>query len=282
LRASGAAADAGIAQGDLLIEMNGSPITSGPQFNEVWNATAGRIITVKVIHSGEETPVTIAFETGAPSDLSGDRDDPITYFLRARGADLDGPLQPRIDDYTRAIELAPDFDLAYLYRGQLRYRQNDYEGAMADYDQALALNPWVGEAWVLIAEVRLGNDLLVAPPLGEFALNEALKAYECDGAFEGFNVDCSRTLAVLAHVLHMTGRNAQAIEAAHQALRFWDAEPHPYFALAWGFVFTQQYAEADAAARAYLEYDENLQFEPHADEMRGIIDMLEDDLAAAP
>ena len=44
-----------------------------------------------------------------------------------------------IQDYSQTISLRPDFIQAYHYRGIARFRMNDLEGALKDYNEALRL-----------------------------------------------------------------------------------------------------------------------------------------------
>ena len=55
---------------------------------------------------------------------------------QARG-DWDGA----IADYTQAIALKPKFALAYDARGLARQAKGDWDSAIADYDQAIQFNP---------------------------------------------------------------------------------------------------------------------------------------------
>jgi len=47
--------------------------------------------------------------------------------------------QGAIGDYTKAIEIFADFDLAYLNRGLVKIRIEDYYGAIADYNKAIEI-----------------------------------------------------------------------------------------------------------------------------------------------
>ena len=44
-------------------------------------------------------------------------------------------------DYNKAIELNPDYLFAYMERGYLKYALEDYRGAIADYTKAIELRP---------------------------------------------------------------------------------------------------------------------------------------------
>ena len=61
---------------------------------------------------------------------------------RASG-DLDGA----IADYTKAIEISPQYAAAYVNRGVARKTKGDLDGAIADYDKALSMNPRLKEAY---------------------------------------------------------------------------------------------------------------------------------------
>ena len=51
-----------------------------------------------------------------------------------------------IADYTQAIQLKPDYTIAYYNRGIARYRTGDKQGAIEDYTQAIELNKDWGNA----------------------------------------------------------------------------------------------------------------------------------------
>jgi len=49
--------------------------------------------------------------------------------------------QGAIDDYTQAIRIAPNYALAYYNRGNAKYKLQDYQGAVDDYTEAININP---------------------------------------------------------------------------------------------------------------------------------------------
>ena len=46
-----------------------------------------------------------------------------------------------IADYTKAIELKPDFGEAYIFRGAAKFRLEDYRGAIVDFTKAIEFKP---------------------------------------------------------------------------------------------------------------------------------------------
>ncbi len=46
-----------------------------------------------------------------------------------------------IDDYNKAIELYPNYAIAYYNRGGAKYDLQDYAGAIEDYNKAIELDP---------------------------------------------------------------------------------------------------------------------------------------------
>ena len=58
-------------------------------------------------------------------------------FTKSKKGDLDGALA----DCDKAIELNPDYAVAYNNRGIAKWHKGDLVGALADYDKAIELNP---------------------------------------------------------------------------------------------------------------------------------------------
>lgn len=80
------------------------------------------------------------------------------YYLRASVKENFKDYQGAVADYTQAIALSGNMtDFSYHGRGKLKhYQLNDYQGALADYNQAIALNPqW--EAPQKDRQILLGN-----------------------------------------------------------------------------------------------------------------------------
>ena len=150
------------------------------------------------------------------------RDDPRTPRRTAEAADTpawaalnnrgnnrqeSGDIEGAIDDFTAAIELAPDEIAPRYNRGNARSLEGDLDGAIADYSDAIALDPTFapafqrrgltrqrkGDAAAALADldeaVRLAPDEPSA--LGERA---ALRALRAD--FEGAVRDCELALSI--------------------------------------------------------------------------------------
>lgn len=63
------------------------------------------------------------------------------YYTEGEGKFINQDYEGAIKDYSQAIELNPDHVEAYYNRGLAKHFLEDYEGAIADYDKALTLNP---------------------------------------------------------------------------------------------------------------------------------------------
>ena len=63
----------------------------------------------------------------------------------------------KIADYNEAIRLNPQYDFAYNNRGFARYRVGETDGAMADYNEAIRLNPQLAIAYVNRGNAHYAN-----------------------------------------------------------------------------------------------------------------------------
>ena len=88
-----------------------------------------------------------------------------------------------IDDFTKAIKLKPDYENAYIWRGEEKYKISDYEGAISDYQFALELNQENSEVFLNLgkAKFKLGkldealSDLKMATALGNKKSQQLIK-----------------------------------------------------------------------------------------------------------
>lgn len=68
-----------------------------------------------------------------------------------------GDFRGAIDDYTAALQINPNFSLAYNNRGNARSRLKDYQGAINDFTQAIQINRNWGNLGIASAYNNRGN-----------------------------------------------------------------------------------------------------------------------------
>ena len=63
-----------------------------------------------------------------------------------------------IADFTKAIELNPNYADAYYNRGVVKQNLIDYDGAITDYNKTIELNPFSSQAFAMLGSIyyRLG------------------------------------------------------------------------------------------------------------------------------
>ena len=249
LRVSGSAEDAGLRQGDLMIEMNGILITSGSQFTIVFDNSDRRDFKFRVIRSGYEEPLTFHVTLGpSAGPFKEDPDDPFFYYLRAKGDTERLHVERDIADYSRAIELAPHFDLAYLYRGLLYDELGDHASALRDYVKAIELSPDLGEAYSILAYSLNPDDIDGAVS----NIRKAIQLHECEGGFVKYNVDCAVAYSLVARLEGYSDLRV-TMDVANQAIEFFPGLPDPYFELANAYELLGEMDRAREYAKRYLE-----------------------------
>jgi tetratricopeptide (TPR) repeat protein len=67
--------------------------------------------------------------------------DAAAYTQRGNEKSDNGDFEGAIDDYTKAIEIAPDIDYYYCRRGELKVKLKFYKEAIDDYTKAIELSP---------------------------------------------------------------------------------------------------------------------------------------------
>ena len=73
--------------------------------------------------------------------LDLDKNSNRAYFYRGNAKNASGDHTGAISDYTKAIQLKPDFIVAYYNRGNTKIALKDYTGAISDFTKAIQLEP---------------------------------------------------------------------------------------------------------------------------------------------
>ena len=98
-----------------------------------------------------------------------------------------GVYEDAIFDFNKAIEIDPNYAMAYTRRGAAKSRLKDYSGSIKDLNKAIELNPYDTLAYSLrgISKDRLGDkngaceDFIIASSMGDTRAQNALK-YFCN------------------------------------------------------------------------------------------------------
>ena len=76
------------------------------------------------------------------------------YFNRAYDKNEKGDYSGAISDYTKALEINPQYADAYYGRGIAKYNLKDYYGALSDFTKAIEINPKLKRAYNNIAYLK--------------------------------------------------------------------------------------------------------------------------------
>lgn len=272
IRVSGAAARAGVRQGDRMIAMNGAPITSGGQFNARFSDEGGRDFDFTFTRSGNPEPLRIHVALGSRGHPRTPDSDPLAWFLRARG---NPDRRQSIEQYSRAIRLAPDFDLAYVFRGELMLDSHDGEAARPDLEHALALNPGSAEANRAMARYYEGQ-IFVDSAVPKMYMQQAIDLHKCEGGFLDHNLDCSEDYVALADILRFRADTPGSIAAARQAMPYYPKSASPMYQLALSYEIARDREQAELYAREYLARPASQRNDDGSKGMRALLTRLRD------
>jgi tetratricopeptide (TPR) repeat protein len=144
-----------------------------------------------------------------------------------------------IDQYTRAVEIDPDYDKAYIQRANAYARLNDYAHAAADYDRALVFNEKDAELYYLsgYAYHKQGKNSI--------ALSKLTSAVDMKTKYlEAYQV---RSLVNM-----QLERYQEALEDCRKCLKLKEDEKG-FFNLAQVYEKLEMYDEAEKAYRSSLD-----------------------------
>lgn len=123
--------------------------------------------------------------------------------IRRESSDLQGALQ----DFDHALALDKYSTIAYIGRGMTRYKMQDYQGAIADYDRAISLDKTRAVAWS-----NRGN--------AYFALQDYQKAeQDCRTALK-LDPRLIRAYEIVSHIYRQQGRHSEAMHIVIEGLRY--------------------------------------------------------------
>jgi len=205
------AQEAGLRVGDKIVRLDDTPITSGRQFTWAFEDVPGRARRTFVVERRDQV-LRLKVTLGPRADLPAD--DPYAEYLTARGNSSD---RTAVMYYTRALERDPDFDLAYVYRGEI-YANGPFTGpatpllAASDLLKALELDPELAEAHeryaMFLASGRKDVDGAIAH------LDRAAALAHCEAPLQSWDLDCGEILLSRSDVYRLRGQGSDMELAA--------------------------------------------------------------------
>lgn len=127
------------------------------------------------------------------------------YVNQGLNKSQQGNIKGALDDFTKATQIDPRNDAAYMHRGKARFDLGDDKGALKDYDQAIQLAPRSTQAYLNRGNISaaLGNEqaaiedynraIAVDPQLAKGYLNRCLSRSNLDDQ-KGAIDDCTRAI----------------------------------------------------------------------------------------
>jgi tetratricopeptide (TPR) repeat protein len=126
-------------QGEL-IAIHGRAITEISEENPEVRVISGALGTS--IYSALRQLVTVGVDVGVkPPDVVATAPKAEDFFIKGNEKASNKDYRGAIAEYTQAIKINPNFARAYLNRGNARKELGDQQGAITDYNQAIKINP---------------------------------------------------------------------------------------------------------------------------------------------
>ena len=120
-----------------------------------------------------------------------------------------------ISDYTKAIELDPNYHQAYFNRGNAKFRLKDMSGAIADYTKAIELNPDNAKYYRSRGDASYSLNKLVTSAIEDY--NKAIeldpdnaRAYHVRGGLKGLFGNYYGGIADITKAIELNPDNARA------------------------------------------------------------------------
>lgn len=159
--------------------------------------------------------------------------------------------QEAINDYTKAIEINPDYADAYFYRGCAKHKLKNYRGALADFSRAIQINPNYVDAYYYRGIVK--DDL--ARYEASKGKKKQLQSID-DATME--QALGSRTSNILKNLSKIDYKNLSK-EGAEETLKMVDEQLHQLMLESHDSVQTGPVAEAKERAVKMLKKEKQLQ-----------------------
>ena len=180
-----------------------------------------------------------------------------------------------IEQYTKAVEMDPDYDKAYIQRANAYARLNDYERAAADYDRAIVFNEKDAELYYLsgYAYHQLGKNGVALSKLNQAIemKRKYLEAHQVRSVvyielqrYQEALEDCQKCLSLqedekgffnLAKVYEKLEMNDEAEQAYRSSIRKNRRVIETHYALASLLFKREKFSEAYQSVMQMLELD---------------------------
>lgn len=105
------------------------------------------------------------------------------YYIDEGIVDINhGKYENAIENIDKSIELNPNWEISYFYRGVANQALGNYDDAMLDYTKAIKINPKMTDAYYNKAYITLSRKDIENPNINN-AIADLKKALELDPKF---------------------------------------------------------------------------------------------------